>query len=54
MARKIEIVLEERGIRAVAEMLDDEAPKTCRAVWDALPQTGPTYHAKWANNEFTF
>jgi hypothetical protein len=51
MARKIEIVLEERGIRAVAEMLDDEAPKTCRAVWDALPQTGPTYHAKWANNE---
>ena len=38
MARKIEIVLEERGIRAVAEMLDDEAPKTCRAVWDALPK----------------
>ena len=51
MARKIEIVLEEREIRAVAEMLDDEAPKTCQAVWDALPQTGPTYHAKWANNE---
>ncbi len=51
MARKIEIVLEQRGIRAVAEMLDDEAPKTCEAVWNALPQSGPVWHAKFANNE---
>ena len=51
MVRKIEIILEERGVRAVAEMLDEEAPKTCQAVWDALPQTNGTYHAKWANNE---
>jgi hypothetical protein len=32
MPRKIEIVLEGRGLRAVAELLDDEAPKTCQAV----------------------
>ena len=51
MTRKIEVVLEQRGIRAVAELLDDEAPKTCQAVWEALPQSGPVYHAKWANNE---
>lgn len=51
MVRKIEVILEKRGIRAVAELLDEEAPKTCQAVWDALPQSGPTYHAKWANNE---
>jgi hypothetical protein len=51
MVRKIEIVLEQRGIRAVAEMLDDEAPKTCEAVWNALPQSGPVWHAKFANNE---
>ena len=51
MPRKIEVVLEQRGIRAVAELLDDEAPKTCQAVWEALPQSGPVYHAKWANNE---
>ena len=51
MPRKIEVVLEGRGVRAVADLLDDEAPKTCQAVWDALPQSGPTYHAKWANNE---
>jgi hypothetical protein len=51
MPRKIEVILENRGVRAVAEMLDADAPKTCQAVWDALPQSGPTYHAKWANNE---
>lgn len=51
MARKIEIVLEQRGIRAVAEMLDEEAPKTCDAVWNALPQSGSVWHAKFANNE---
>lgn len=51
MVRRIEIALERRGVRAVAEMLDDEAPKTCQAVWDALPVTAGTYHAKWANNE---
>jgi hypothetical protein len=51
MSRKIEVVLEKRGVRAVAELLDDDAPKTCQAVWDALPLSGPVYHAKWANNE---
>lgn len=51
MPRKIEVVLEQRGVRAVAELLEDEAPKTCEAVWNALPQTGGVHHAKWANNE---
>lgn len=51
MPRKIEIRLESRGVRAVAELLDEEAPLTCQAVWDALPLSGGTYHAKWANNE---
>jgi hypothetical protein len=51
MPRKIEVVLEQRGVRAVAELLEEEAPKTCEAVWNALPQTGGVHHAKWANNE---
>lgn len=51
MPRTIEVVLEKRGVRAVAELLNDDAPKTCQAVWDALPLSGPIYHAKWANNE---
>lgn len=51
MARSIEILLEQRGIRAVAELMDDEAPRTCAAVWNALPQSGSVWHAKFANNE---
>jgi hypothetical protein len=51
MGRKIEIVLERKNVRAVAELMEEEAPLTCQAVWDALPLSGPAFHAKWANNE---
>lgn len=51
MARYIEIGLTKRGVSCVARMLDGVAPKTCRAVWDALPCEGPAYHAKYARNE---
>lgn len=51
MGRKIEIVLEKRRIRCVAELLEQQAPKTCEAVWRALPQGGQAYHAKFASNE---
>lgn len=32
MGKTIEIVLEKRGVRAITEPLEDEAPKTCYAV----------------------
>lgn len=51
MARLIEITLEKRGATCVAELLDDLAPRTCEAVWNALPQSGDAYHAKYARNE---
>ncbi len=51
MARYIEIVLEKRDVHCAARLMDDEAPRTCDAVWDALPQTGGVYHAKYASNE---
>ncbi len=51
MARKIELLLVRKKVRAIATLLDDEAPRTCRAVWDALPLEGDTYHAKWAGRE---
>lgn len=51
MARYIEIGLTKRGVSCVARMLDELAPKTCAAVWDALPQSGSAYHAKYARNE---
>lgn len=55
MARYVEIRLEQRGVSCVARLLDDEAPNTCLAVWDALPLGGDAYHAKYARNEvYTF
>ena len=51
MARYLEIILEKRKVRCVARLLDEEAPRTCEAVWRALPQGGDVFHAKYASNE---
>jgi hypothetical protein len=51
MTRYIEIALEKRHIRCVARLLEEEAPRTCEAVWQALPQGGGVLHAKYASNE---
>ncbi len=51
MARLMSITLEKRGVSCVAELLDKDAPRTCDAVWAALPQAGEAYHAKYARNE---
>jgi hypothetical protein len=49
--RYVEIMLEKRHVRCVALLLDQEAPKTCEAMWRALPQGGEVLHAKYASNE---
>ena len=54
MARRFEIILEKAGVRAVAELCEEDAPITSAVVWDALPLSGQAYHAKWANNEVFF
>jgi hypothetical protein len=51
MARRIRIAFEKRGVSCVARMLEDEAPRTCEIVWNALPQGGDVIHAKFASNE---
>ena len=51
MARRIELSLKQKKVRAVATLLEDEAPRTCTALWDMLPIDGETYHAKWAGRE---
>jgi hypothetical protein len=51
MPRFVTITLEKRGVSCVARLLDAEAPRTCQAVWDALPQGGDAFHAKYARNE---
>jgi hypothetical protein len=51
ITRRIELSLARKGVRAIAILLEEEAPRTCAAVWDALPIEGETYHAKWAGRE---
>lgn len=51
MARHIKVQLERRDISCLALLLDDEAPRTAQAVWDALPLSGQVYHGKYARNE---
>lgn len=38
MPRRIEITLVESGVTAVAELCEEEAPRTCEAMWQALEQ----------------
>ncbi|MBD2897674.1 hypothetical protein amrb99_66380 [Actinomadura sp. RB99] len=51
MPRLMTISLEKRGVSCVAELLEKDAPRTCEAVWRALPLGGDAYHAKYARNE---
>ncbi|MCH6468427.1 DUF3830 family protein [Sinomonas terrae] len=51
MARYITITLEKRGVSARARLLDEEAPRTAEAVWQALPLKGDVFHGKFARNE---
>ncbi|QIS21540.1 DUF3830 family protein [Nocardia terpenica] len=51
MPRYITITLTKAGVTCRARLLDAEAPHTCNAVWDALPQEGDAFHAKYARNE---
>jgi hypothetical protein len=51
MTRRIELILKQKRVRAVAVFLEDEAPRTCAALWGMLPIESETYHAKWAGRE---
>ncbi|MFC8667453.1 MULTISPECIES: DUF3830 family protein [Streptomyces] len=49
--RYIDVSLSKRGVHCTAKLLDDRAPITCEAVWNALPLSSDVYHAKYARNE---
>ena len=51
MARHMTITLESRGVSCRARLLEEEAPGSSAAVWDALPTGGDAFHAKYARNE---
>jgi hypothetical protein len=45
------ITLDTRGVSCLARLLDDDAPRTCDAIWDSLPLSNEVWHAKYASNE---
>ncbi len=56
MAKRIEIVVLESGVRAVAELYEKEAPKTCEAMWKCLevPMETEGAHAMTVGRELFF
>ncbi len=51
MARRIKITFTEENVSCIAELLEDQAPKTCAAVVAALPQQGEAHHATYSGSE---
>src|SRR5215208_4813315 len=51
MARLVELALVARNVTSIAKLLDAAAPRTCDAIWSALPLEGPAWHTKTAGNE---
>lgn len=53
MAKKIELRFVESGVRAVATLCEDQAPKTSSAFWAALetPILQKGIHAMWTGHE---
>jgi hypothetical protein len=53
MPRKIELTIVDAGISAVAELLEEEAPITSAALWQALetPIVHKGIHAMWTGRE---
>ncbi len=51
MARQIRLTFVDDGVSALVELLDEAAPRTCRAIWEALPLAGEAQHAIYSGSE---
>jgi hypothetical protein len=53
LAKQIELIYDETGTRAVAELHEADAPKTCAAIWAGLevPMRAKGIHAMFAGRE---
>lgn len=49
--RQIRLTLVSTGEFALAEMLDDEAPRTCQLVWEMLPVEHDLIHGRYSGCE---
>jgi Protein of unknown function (DUF3830) len=51
MARSIVLRIPERGVSAVADLLEEEARQTCELVWERLPIEGRLVHGMYSGPE---
>ena len=53
MAKRFQVDVLESGIKAVAELLEEDAPRTCAALWEVLKKgyTTNVVHARWSGPE---
>lgn len=55
MSRLITVSLDKRGVSCVARLLEEAAPRTCAAVWEAMSDgyalSSQVFHGKYARNE---
>jgi hypothetical protein len=49
--RHIRLSYPDSGISVIAEMLDDEAPNVCKAIWDMLPIESKVIHGMYSGAE---
>ena len=52
--RRISLSLHRSGVTAIADLLDQEAPRTCQYIWNVLPITVKTCHGKRSGAEIYF
>lgn len=49
--RHIRLTYPDSGVFVLAEMLDDEAPNVCKAIWDMLPIESKVIHGMYSGAE---
>ena len=52
MGKTIRISLPNKKVSVVADLVEDLAPKTCKAIWNSLPQEGTATHCKTLGLQF--
>jgi len=51
MPNQLRLVLPDANVTAIAELLESDAPRTCRTIWEALPLEGVLNHGIWSGPE---
>lgn len=54
MGKHIRLIFTGENISIRAELLEQQAPKTCQALWDRLPFEGDAVHAIYSGSEIAF